>query len=296
MNIPKELPLIPLKNVVLFPRVAIPLLVQRPKSIASLEEAMNDDRLAVFVAQKNIYDDVDQKDIFTIGTVGKIFEVHRLPDGSSKIDVEGIARVQIRNFSQVDPFFKVRVDPIANGHSTSVEAEALMRATIDQFKQLIEVRNMPAILPDLMNVLNQIKDPYQIVYLITINLNLELKEQQEVLEINDATDALRKMNFYITRELEIIEAEKRVVKETRKSLNKRQKEIFLREQMKSIEKELGVDGEKGEIDSIRAKIKEAKMPKDVETKALKELNRLEKMHAFSPEISYLRTYLDWLVD
>lgn len=296
ISIPHELPLIPLKNVVLFPRVAIPLLVQRPKSVNSLAASLQSDRLAVFVAQKNIYDDVDQKDIFMVGTVGKIFEVHHLPDGSSKIDVEGIMRVNIKQFSQVEPYFRVQIEPMANGIMLGVEAEALMRATIEQFKQLIEVRNMPAILPDLMNVLNQIKDPYQIVYLITINLNLELKDQQDILETADAVEALKKMNFYISRELEIIEAEKRVVRETRKSLGKMQKEVFLREQMKSIEKELGMDGEKSDIETIRTKIKEAGMSKEVEVKALKELNRFEKMPPFSPEISYLRTYLDWLVD
>ena len=296
MTIPKELPLIPLKNVVLFPRVAIPLLVQRPKSIGSLEHAMGRDQLAVFVAQKNIYDDVEAKDLFTVGTVGKIFEIHRLPDGSSKIDVEGLARVMIKNVTQNTPFYKVEVEPLPQMMRNDVETEALMRATIEQFKHLIEIRNMPAILPDLLNILNQIKDPYQIVYLITINLNLELKELQEILETNDSTDALKKMNVYLTRELEIMDAEKRVVKETRKSLGKMQKEIFLREQMKSIEKELGVDGEKGEIESIRAKIKEAGMIKEVEERALKELTRLEKMPPVSPEISYLRTYLDWLVD
>ncbi len=264
--------------------------------MGSLAEAVGKEQLAVFVAQKNIYDDVEPKDLFTVGTVGKIFEVHRLPDGSSKIDVEGIARVQIKNFSQFEPFFTVEVEALPQTIRHDVETEALMRATVEQFKQLIEVRNMPAILPDLMNILNQIKDPYQIVYLITINLNLDLKEQQEVLEIGDAAEALKKMNFYITRELEIIEAEKRVVKETRKSLGKMQKEVFLREQMRSIEKELGMDSEKSDIDTIRTKIKEAQMPKDVETKALKELARFEKMPPFSPEISYLRTYLDWLVD
>ena len=120
LSIPEELPLIPLKNVVLFPRVAIPLLVQRPKSISSLETALGENRLAVFVAQKNIYDDVDQKDIFQIGTVGKIFEVHKLPDGSSKIDVEGIMRVKIRNFSQTDPHFRVQIEPVANGIERNV--------------------------------------------------------------------------------------------------------------------------------------------------------------------------------
>lgn len=294
--IPDELSLIPLKNVVLYPRVAIPLLVQRSKSLASLEHAMSHDRLAVFAAQKNIYDDVDKKDLFTIGTVGKIFEMHKLPDGSSKIDVEGIARVVIKNYSQTEPFFKVQLEPIVNIPRQSVEIEALTRATIEQFRKLVETRNMQGAIPDMMTVLNQIKDPFQIVYLVAINLNLELADQQEILETSDAAKALSRMNAFVARELEIIEAEKRVVKETKKQLNKMQKEVFLREQLKSIEKELGMDGEKNEFDQLRAKIKDAKMPKETETKAQKELNRLEKMPSFSPEISYIRTYLDWLVE
>ena len=295
-HIPLDLPVIPLKNVVLFPRVAIPLLVQRPKSVNSLDRAMETGQLALFVAQKNIFDDVDQKDLFTVGTVGKIFEVHRLPDGSSKIDVEGISRAHITNFSQIEPYFMATIKPINGELDKSVETEAMIRATIDQFKQLLEVRNMPALLPDLMNILNQIKDPFQIVYLIAINLNLELQDQQEILETNDTMEALKKMNFFMGRELEIIDAEKRVVRETRKSLGKMQKEMFLREQMKSIEKELGMDGEKSDIDAIRAKIKAAGMPEETEAKAIKELVRFEKMPPFSPEISYLRTYLDWLTD
>lgn len=295
-RIPHDLPVIPLKNVVLFPRVAIPLLVQRPKSVNSLDQAMQVNQLALFVAQKNIYDDVDQKDLFTTGTIGKIFEVHKLPDGSSKIDVEGIARAQITGFSQIEPYFRATVKPMTSEIPNDVETEALIRATIDQFKQLLEVRNMPALLPDVMNILNQIKDPFQIVYLIAINLNLELQDQQEVLETSNAIEALKKMNFFIGRELEIIDAEKRVVRETRKSLGKMQKEMFLREQMKSIEKELGMDGEKSDIDAIRAKIEAAGMPEEAKAKALKELGRLEKMPPFSPEISYLRTYLDWLTD
>ena len=291
-----NLPLIPLKNVVLFPRVAIPLLVQRRKSILSLDEALSTNRLAVFVAQKNIYDDVDPKDMFMIGTVGRIFETHKLPDGTSKIDVEGMYRVKIRSFSQQDTYFRVNVDPIPSDFTSSVELEALVRTTADQFRKLIENRNIPSIVPDLMNVLSQIRDPYQTVYLVTINLNLELKDQQEILETTDAAEALKKINFYISRELEIIEAEKRVVKETKKQLNKMQKDVFLREQLKSIEKELGMDSEKGEIEMLRNKIKAAKMPKDVEQKAMKELGRLEKMPSFSPEISYIRTYLDVLID
>ncbi len=290
------MPLIPLKNVVLFPRVAIPLLVQRPKSIGSLNLAMSRDKLVVFVAQKNIYDDIEQKDLFTIGTVGRVFESHKLPDGSSKIDVEGIAKVRIKEFTQTDPFFKVKIEFLKITAPHSIEEDALTRATINQFKKLVEVRGAPVILQDVFAVLNQVKDAQQIIDLITMYLNLELKDQQDILETFNPIEALKKINFYISRELEIIEAEKKVVKETKKQLNKMQKEVFLREQMKSIEKELGIDGEKSDIDMLRGKIKAAGMPEDTEAKALKELGRLEKMPSFSPEISYLRTYLDWLVE
>ena len=296
ITIKDELPLIPLKNVVLFPRVAIPLLVQRPKSAGSLDLAMSQDRLVVFAAQKNIYDDVDQKDLFRIGTVGRIFEVHKLPDGSSKVNVEGVARVRIKEFSQIDPFFKVKIEPVKTVGSRSVGTEALLRATVEQFHKLLEVRQMPAAVNDLIEALNQVRDPEQVVHLIAINLNLELKDQQDILETVDSLEALKKISFYISRELEIIDAEKKVFKETKKQLGKMQKEMFLREQMKSIEKELGIDGEKGEIETLRAKIKAAGMPKETEAKALKELSRFEKMPSFSPEISYLRTYLDWLVE
>lgn len=297
-NIKEELPLIPLKNVVLFPRVAIPLLVQRPKSVGSLDYSLSQDRLVVFVAQKNIYDDVNQEDLFRIGTVGRVFEIHRLPDGTSKVDVEGIVRVRVKEFSQVEPFFKAKIEPIRSRVAPSIELEALTRASIDEFRKLVEIRSMPTptIFPDLVNFLDQVKDPQQVVDLITINLNLELKDQQDILETFDLTEALKKVNFFISRELEIMKAERKVARETHKQLGKMQKEMFLREQMKSIEKELGLDGEKGEIETIRNKIKAAGMSKEVETKALKELGRLEKMPSFSPEVSYLRTYLDWLVE
>ena len=192
----------------------------------------------------------------------------------------------------------MKIEPLEVKYSPSIEAEALVRATIEEFKKLLQIRPtpLPSIYPDLIITLDQIRDPQQIVDLVVINLNLELKDQQDILETLDVFDALKKVNFFISRELEIIEAEKKVVRETRKQLGKIQKEVFLREQMKSIEKELGLDNEKSEIEILRKKIKAAGMPKETEVKALKELGRLEKMSSFSPEVSYLRTYLDWLVE
>lgn len=300
-NIPDELPLIPLKNVVLFPRVAMPLIIQRHKSMSALNTAMSQDRLVVFVAQKNIYDDVEQKDLFQIGTVGRIFEVHRLPDGSAKVEIEGVARINIENFTQTEPFYKVKIKPLLSTVQSGIESEALIRAAIDQFRKLMEAKGASAMINDLIAALNQImKTPNQeldqIIYLMAINTNLELKDLQDILETTNIPEALKKINFFITRELDIIAAEKRVFKETKKQLNKMQREMFLREQMKSIEKELGMDSEKNEIETMRNKIKELGMPKEVEQKAIKELIRLEKMPPFSPETSYIRTYLDWLIE
>lgn len=291
-----ELPLVALKNVVLFPRIIIPLVVQRPKSIAGLEDALAKDGYLVFVAQKNLKDQAEPADFFKIGTVGRIISTNRLTDGSFNINVEGIARVKINEFTQKDPFFKVKIETPSLEYKENVANEALARNIVEQFKKVTEAKMYPSVVPNFLFGLQQIKDPEQLINLIVVNLNLELADQQDVLETIDLSEAMKKLNIFLTREIEILEAEKKVVKETKRQLGKMQKEIFLREQLKSIEKELGLEDEKGEYDQLRAKIKKADMPKEVEVKALKELSRLEKMPMLSPEVSYLRTYLDWLVE
>lgn len=296
IEIGNELPLIALKNVVLFPRIVIPLTVQRLKSVAALEYAIAHNGYVVFVAQINMKDEAGIEDLYRVGTLGRIVSTTRANDGSFKVDVEGVARVRIDNFTQEEPFFKVQAELARLSYHTTIESQALIRATVDEFKKVSEVKMMPSILPSLIFTLNQIKDPEQLIDLITVNLNLGLEEQQGILEIFDINAALKELNLYLARELEIIDAERKVVKETKKQLGKMQKEIFLREQMKSIEKELGMDGEQGEYDQLRQKIKKAGMPDETQKKALKELDRLEKMPMFSPEVSYLRTYLDWLIE
>src|SRR3989344_2136474 len=292
-----ELPLMALKNVALFPRIAMPLVVQRPKSVVALEQALSaNNGQIIFVAQKNLHDNASPKDLFKIGTIGRITSANRLPDGSFKIEAEGVRRVKILEFIQEEPFFKAKTEPVELEYQESVESEALIRTIIDQFKKVTEAKIFSYVLPSFLFTLGQIKEPEQLINLIAVNLNLDLIDQQYILETPDLNEALKRINFFLTRELEILEAEKKVAKETKKQLGKMQKEIFLREQLKSIEKELGMEGEKGEYEQLRAKIKKSGMPKEVEKKASKELNRLEKMPMFSPEISYLRTYLDWLVE
>src|SRR3989338_5645433 len=296
--IPEELPLIALKNTVLFPKVVIPLIVQRPKSMTALEQAMTNERLVFFVTQKNIEDNVQTPDLFRVGTVGRIVSTFKLPDGSSKVDVEGLVKARISDFSSEEPFFKVKFEPMA-GKGTSgddLEERALTRLVIDQFRTISEFKSFPSVSPEIIYMMSQIKDTDQIVSLVTVNLGLEIQDQQSILEAVNPVEALKKLNYFLTREIEISEAEKVVTKETKKQIGKMQKELFLREQLKSIEKELGVDDEKDEFDSLKQKIAAAGMPKEVEDKALKELSRLIKMPAFNPEGSYIRSYLDLLVE
>lgn len=292
----EEFPLVALKNVVLFPKIAIPLVVQRPKSVAGLEHALSKDGYLVFVAQKNLKDQAGPSDFFRLGTIGRIISTHRLTDGSFNINVEGVARVKITDFTQSEPFFKVKAETVSLDYKETVESEALARNIIEQFKKITEAKIFSPVLPNFLFGLQQIKDPEQLINLIVVNLNLELADQQDVLETLNLAEAMRKLNIFLTREMEIMEAEKKVVKETKRQLGKMQKEIFLREQLKSIEKELGLEDEKSEYDQLRTKIKKSGMSKEVEAKAMKELGRLEKMPMFSPEVSYLRTYLDWLVE
>ena len=296
--IPEELPLIALKNTVLFPKVVIPLIVQRPKSVGALESAMNRDRLVFFVTQKNIEDNVNMEDFFKVGTVGRIVSVFKLPDGSSKVDVEGLMRARISELSKEDPFFVVKTSPmvVRSLSAENLEEKALTRLVIDQFKNISEIKSFPSVSPEIIYMMSQLKDIDQLISLVSVNLSLEVQDQQNILETEDPREALKKLSLFLTRELEILEAEKVVAKETKKQLGKMQKELFLREQLKSIEKELGVDDEKDDFNLLKTKIEAAGMPKEVREKANKELNRLAKMPPFNPEVSYLRTYLDWLVD
>lgn len=295
-KVSEELPLVALKNVALFPRIIIPLVVQRSRSVAALERAVVRDGLLIFTAQKNTNDQAGPRDFYSVGTVGKIISSNRLPDGSFKVDVEGLARVKITGFAQETPFFIARVAPVQLTYNPGVEAEALFRTVADQFRRVTEAKIVPAIFSSLLFTLNQLKDPEQLINLTAVNLNLPLKDQQEILEIFNLNTALKKVSLHLAREIEIMETEKKVTKETKRQLGKMQKEIFLREQLRSIEKELGLEGEKDEFNQLREKIKKAGMPEEVEKKALKELERLEKMPMFNPEISYLRTYLDWLIE
>lgn len=289
-----KLPVIALKNVVLFPRLVIPLAIGRQKTMAALNYAVQQDKLALFVAQKDKSEKFTPESLYKVGVVGRINSIFKSTTGTANIEVEALARVRILEFTKTDPYFEARVEPIKVEFKKDLETEALIRTAIDHFKKVVDLgRPTPA---DFLNVIRDLNDPGQILYLIAFDLNLSVKDQQKILESNDLKEAFKMLNTFLVREVEILEAEKKVMRETKKQLGKMQKEMFLREQMKSIEKELGITSEKAEIEELRKKIKEAKMPKEVQAKAMKELERLERIPSFSPEVSYIRTYLDWLIE
>ncbi len=297
LTVSETLPLIALKNTVLFPKVVIPLVVQRPKSLAAMEQALAGDRTVLFVTQKNVEEDIAEDDLFSVGTVGRIISAFRLPDGSVKIDIEGVGRARIVGYASWNPYLSARIEPILSVESLETpENSALLRRVVEQFKEIAQSRTMGTILPEVVALMNQLRDPEQVIGLVTANLNLDVQQQQTILELREHVDALRQLNIHLGRELEVLEAEKSLARETKKKIGRMQKEFFLREQLKSIEKELGVDEDKAELDDLKKRIEAAHMPEAVHEKALKEFSRLAKMPPMSPEVSYIRTYLDWLTE
>ncbi len=290
-----ELPVIALRDVVLFPTLIVPnIIIGRPKTMAALDKAMADDKLVVFVTQKNPSEDVSPDNLYSVGTLGRVNLVLKTNGGAARIEVEGIKRVKILNYPKTEPYLSAKIEPFEVRKAGDFEIEALLRSVLEQFDKVSEmVKPLP---PTFLNLIKSIKDPEQILSLIVYHLGFNVADQQRILETADVKEVLKEINKHLVKELEILETEKKLAKETRKQLGKMQREVYLREQLKSIEKELGLAGEKTEFDTLRKKIKDAKMSKEVELKAVKELDRMEKMPSFSPEVAYIRTYLDWLVE
>ncbi|HTP56724.1 MAG TPA: endopeptidase La, partial [Candidatus Paceibacterota bacterium] len=292
-----QMPLIALKNTVLFPKIVIPLFVQRPKSIAAMEAALQTDRMVLFVTQKNLEDDIAEDDLFSVGTVGRIISAFRMPDGSAKIDVEGVGRARIVSYAGFTPFLSVHIEPvISSAPMDNPENSALVRHVVEQFSQVAQNQSNPTIVPEVISLMTQLRDAEQIIGLIAANLKIDARQQQDILELREHPDALRRLNVFLAREVEVLKAEKDLARETKEKIGHMQKEFFLREQLKNIEKELGVDEDRAEMDELKSKIDAAGMPEAVHEKALKEYGRLVKMPPMSPEVSFIRTYLDWLVE
>ncbi len=296
ISIPDELPLIPLRDMIIFPNLVVPLFVGRDRSIGALEAAMKEERIVALVTQKDAeIQDPSPEDLYAFGTAAVIMQELKIPDGTAKALAEGLSRFEIVEFAQKEPYYRVKIKLLEEKEEASAETEAMMRNLSNQFERAASLGK--PIPQEVLVAAANIEEPGRLADFVAFHLNLKTEEKQQVLEAIDPKDRLEKVSLFLSRELEILEIGSRIQSRVREQLTKSQKEYFLREQMKAIQQELGVlDEQAAEVEELRSKIAAAKMPKEVEEKALKELDRFSKMPAASAEVSVIRTYLDWLIN
>ncbi len=286
-------PLVPLRETVIFPLVGVPVSVGRPKSVEAVTAAQNQNYEVIFVAQKEDgTDEPGQDQLYSVGTLAKIHQIMRMPNGTLQIQVEGKERVQINRLVKTEPYLLAEATTIPEELDTSAEVEALKRRLLENFQQIV-MSGRPIPMELAVNVFNT-PNPHRLVEMVTMLVNPAMAQRQAILETEKLKDRLEHAIHILTRELEVQTLSKEIQDRTHEELSKMQREVFLREQLKSIQKELG--GENGdEFGDLEKKITESGMPDDTKQHALKELARLRQMPSFGPEVSYIRTYLDWLV-
>jgi ATP-dependent Lon protease len=289
-----QIPLIPIRELVIFPNAVVPISIKRSKSVKALEDALVKDRKVLLVTQTvESIDTPSPEDLYLVGTIASVTQVHRLPDDVINILVSGEKRAQILKFVKEEPFFKAEVEEISETYIPDPETDTLLRTVVEQFKQCIALGK--AVTVETAPAIFDLTDPTRTIDVITFNLDLKTAEKQQLLEALDFRTRLNRISEFLAREISILQAARQIQEKTSEEIGKMAKEAFLREQLKTIEKELGIKEEREEFSDLEKLIKSAKMPKDVEERAYKELSRLKRMPPFSPEVSYIRSYLDWLV-
>jgi ATP-dependent Lon protease len=295
LELPDELPILPLKDTVVYPYAVTPLGVGKERSIRLIDEVMRGPRLVGLVAQKDgEVEDAGPDDCFRVGTVARIARLLRIPDGTIQVIVQGLERIVIDDYTAEQPFLTAHVHLAPETSPQDIEIEALKRTAVELFQRLV---SLVQYLPDqlAMAVMN-FEDPLQVVYLIASSAQMDLSLRQELLELDSVRDKLERVNAFLTRELEVLELGKKIQHEAQEEMGKAQREYFLREQLKAIQRELGEESEEAAtINELRTKIEQAHMPEEAFKEAMRELARLEKIPSASPEYSVIRTYLDTLV-
>ncbi len=294
IQIKTELPLAPIRDIVIYPKVNMPLIVKESLAVKAIDAALKSDRLLIFVAVKDAREEnLKPDDLYGVGTVAKIRDVVRQPDGAVRIFIEGIVRSKIRSYVKTAPYITVDHEIIPPPEFIKNEKiEAQMYSFINYFKECV---NLGANVPfDVLLLVSTITDPWQLIDVVSLNLDFKTEDRQMILEARTVEEKLERGNFAVARLLKVLRMARKIQSETGKELGKMEKEMFLREQLKTIQKELG-EGAGNEMEEMRQKIEKAGMAEQAKNQALKELSRLEGMPSFSPEISYIRTYLDWLI-
>ena len=294
--VPEELPVLPLRGVVVYPLMVVPLTVGQSRSVKLVDDVAVGDRYIGLVASRD--PDVEEPSpdqIFDVGTMAVIHRLIKAPDGTVRIIVQGLQRIRIEEWLAESPYLRARISeaPDILPDDNQLETEALMRNVVDLFSRLVAL--VPHLPDELLMAVSGTEDPRQLAYLVGTSVRMELEDAQKLLELDKVTDKLRHLTTILSHELEVLELGKKIRSEAQTEMEKMQREYFLREQLKAIQRELGEgDEQQAEIEELRTKITEARMPEEAEKEALRELSRLEKLHPASSEYGVIRTYLDWL--
>ncbi|MEK7271274.1 MAG: endopeptidase La [Nitrospirota bacterium] len=296
VEIPTSLPILPVRDIVIFPYMILPLFVGREVSIKAIEHALASNKMVLLITQKDVNVETPvTDDLYTMGTAGTILRTLKLPDGRLKILVQGLAKAKILKFTQTDPFYIGEIEKVVDEKlpELTIEIEALMRSIKEQMDKSVSLGK--SLLPDVMVLIENIDDPGKLADLVASNLSLKAEQAQEILEITDPGLRLKKISEILNREVELLIVQQKIQSDAKGEIDKTQREYFLREQLKAIQKELGeIDERTEESHELKKKIEDAKMPEKVEKEAMKQLKRLEKMHPDSAESGTIRTYIDWL--
>ncbi|MFN3929187.1 MAG: LON peptidase substrate-binding domain-containing protein, partial [Thermoflexus sp.] len=295
VEIPEELPILPLRGVVVYPLTVVPLAVGQPRSIRLVDDVVLGKKLVGLVASKRPeLEEPMPEDCYTVGTLALIQRLLRMPDGTMRILVMGLERIRILEYTATQPYLKARVERHPEVVGTGPELEALRRKTAELFARMVEL--VPG-LPDQLGAMAQaVEDPRQLAYAVATYLRMSLQEAQEILELDDVAAKLHRLIALLTREIEVLELGRKIQSEAQAQVEKMQREFFLRQQLEAIRRELGeADEHQMEIEEFRRKIEEAGMPPEARREALRELERMAKLPPASAEYGVIRTYLDWMV-
>jgi len=295
-RIPTQLPILPLRGLVVYPETAVPLSIGQPRSIRLVDDVLSaDDRLIGLVTSKDPQNEhPGPEDLYKVGTVASVHRLFRAPDGTIRLLVQGITRFDVKEFVQEEPYLKAKIKLSPIKVEKDLEIDALTRQARDQFSEITNL--VPSVPQELVDAVMALDDPLQVVYTVANFQRLELAEAQELLELNSVSKKLLKLVNFLTRELEMLEIGQRIQNQARSEIEKVQREYFLREQIKAIRSELGEeDDQTAEIDEFRRQIDEAQMPEEAHKQARRELDRMSHLPSAAAEFGVIRTYLDWMV-
>ncbi len=298
MKIPEVLPMMAVRDVVIFNYMIIPLFVGRPNSVEAVGEALKKDKLLMLVTQKDsTQDNPESDDLYSVGMVCMVMRTLKLPDGRLKVLVQAASKARIKEYVQKEPFYQVKVEVLQEiePEKITIRIEALMRTVREQTEKIMSLRGILS--ADLMTIINNIEEPGRLADLVGSNLRLKVAESQTILEEIDSVARLKLVNDLLTKELEVTTVQAKIQSDAKEEMGKSQREYYLREQLHALQKELG-DGDERvqEIEDLYKALKKTKMPKSVRKEAAKQINRMEMMHPDSSEATIIRTYIDWILD